>query len=193
MIKIDKKTNPYGLSLPDKSLFFSDSDSLRKYVNVPEEETKPEPAPIPKKFIETKNIVIIAKEWIGYEFHPGQREQCAAFVRDVLYEAGFKIGQTQKPVDWSLLPEGSFLSAGYADSFAGDDIGLRITKTSDLLPGDIVLFKNTYGDWKPGVITHVGIYIGNGEFVHRPTANKPVQKDNLQAYGRFAEGRRLWK
>lgn len=187
MIKVDTKANPYGLLLPEKNLFFSDSDNLRKYVNEPEEK------PVEKTFIETKNIVIIAGEWVGYDFHPGQREQCAAFVRDVIKEAGFNVGETKNPSDLSLLPPGSALAPYYANSFAGDDIGLKITKPSELLPGDIVLFKNTYGDWLPGVITHVGIYVGNNFFIHRPTSAKPVQKDSLTAYGHFAEGRRLYK
>lgn len=33
---------------------------------------------------------------------------------------------------------------------------------ADLQPGDLVFFANT---WGPG-LTHVGIYIGNGQFVH---------------------------
>jgi len=190
MIKIDNKENPYGLLLPDKSLFFSSGDNLREYVKKEEEGKEEKPAK--KTFIETKNIVIIAKEWVGHDFHPGTREQCAAFVRDVIKEAGFNVGETKKPSDLSLLPPGSALAPSYANSFAGDDIGLKITKVGDLLPGDIVLFKNTYGDWKPGVITHVGIYVGGNSFVHRPTSAKPVQKDNIISYGHFAEGRRLY-
>lgn len=184
MIEIDRKINPYGLLLQEKCLFFSSKDGLIKYLN--ENHSKE------KQFIDTKNIVSIAKEWIGFNFHPGQREQCAAFVRDVINEAGFEIGCTKNPSDLSLLTTGSTLAPGYANSFAGDDIGLKITKISDLKEGDIVLFKNTYGNWKDGVITHVGIYIGNSEFIHRPTSSKPVQKDNIINYGNFAEGRRLY-
>lgn len=42
-------------------------------------------------------------------------------------------------------------------------------------PGDLVFFANTNG---PG-ITHVGIYIGNGQFVHAPTEGKTVQVTSL--------------
>jgi hypothetical protein len=33
-------------------------------------------------------------------------------------------------------------------------------------PGDMVFFHNTYGDWKPGTVTHVGIYAGEGKMLH---------------------------
>ena len=44
-----------------------------------------------------------------------------------------------------------------------------------LLPGDLVFFKNTY---KRG-ISHVGIYVGGGEFVHAANSHKGVRMDHL--------------
>lgn len=47
--------------------------------------------------------------------------------------------------------------------------------TKDLQPGDLVFFKNTY---KNG-ISHVGIYAGNGKFIHAANPRKGVRMDNL--------------
>ena len=42
-------------------------------------------------------------------------------------------------------------------------------------PGDLVFFKNTY---KHG-ISHVGIYVGGGQFIHAANAHKGVRMDSL--------------
>ena len=44
-------------------------------------------------------------------------------------------------------------------------------------PGDLVFFKNTY---KAG-ISHVGIYVGGGQFVHAANAHKGVRADSLNS------------
>ena len=46
---------------------------------------------------------------------------------------------------------------------------------AQLQPGDLVFFKNTY---KHG-ISHVGIYAGEGKFIHAANAHKGVRTDNL--------------
>jgi hypothetical protein len=55
------------------------------------------------------------------------------------------------------------------------------------------MFMNTYGNYKEGVITHIGIVNSNNEFVHRPTMAKPVARDSRN-WGRIAEIRhpRRW-
>ena len=47
--------------------------------------------------------------------------------------------------------------------------GTPISK-SELQPGDLVFFQNTY----TAGISHVGIYVGNGQFIHSPNRGKVV-------------------
>ena len=135
---------------------------------------------------EGEKIANNALSLLGTDFASGEKAQCAYFVRYIYYISGCEIGVTSNPSD-KQLP----IHEGFANSFAGDDIGIRIDDVKDLEPGDIILFQNTYGDWPEGTITHTGIYTGNGFFVHRPTFKEPVKKTFLPGYGRFKEGRRI--
>ena len=62
-------------------------------------------------------------------------------------------------------------------------------KKNDLRAGDLVFF-NTEGS-----ISHVGIYIGDGEFIHAPRTGKPVMVSSLSDgyYStRYATARRIF-
>jgi len=133
---------------------------------------------------QTDSVVAIAEGWVGKEFNPSESAQCMYWVRAVLNEAGLNPGVTQQPYD------GYSTSAGYANSLFGEDIGTLIMDESQLNPGDLVAFANTYGSWEPGTLTHVGIYIGDGEMVDRPTASMPVQRRSISSFD-FAVGVRL--
>ena len=139
-----------------------------------------------------KHVVDIARSWVGRDFNPGALAQCAAFVRAVFAQADVPIGVASRPSDWRQtagLPQGPDL----ANSFAGDDVGELVPRLEQLAPGDVVMFRDTYGYFPAGTITHVGIYVGGGEFVHRPTAARPVEEAALAGYWAdvFAEGRRV--
>ena len=51
-------------------------------------------------------------------------------------------------------------------------------KKENLHPGDLVFFSNTY----KGGISHVGIYAGNGKFLHAPKEGSSVSYSNLSGY-----------
>lgn len=137
---------------------------------------------------DTDKVLEVARSWVGYEFRPGQTAQCANFVRSVFDEAGVYVGVAAHPDDEKLIPNDP-KGASYADSFAGDDVGDRVPIDKPE-PGDIVMYKNTYGNYPEGVITHVAIYEGNDNIVHRPTSNAPVRRDYYK-YMSVAEIRRI--
>ena len=58
-----------------------------------------------------------------------------------------------------------------ADQFS---MGSAVSKES-LKPGDIVFFANTYASG----ISHVGIYAGNGQFIHAPNSRSTVSYSDL--------------
>lgn len=63
---------------------------------------------------------------------------------------------------------------------------------SELVAGDLVFF--TMGPRL--LVDHVGVYVGNGRFVHAPRAGSPVRLSRIDdsAYGRrFAGGARFWQ
>jgi cell wall-associated NlpC family hydrolase len=47
--------------------------------------------------------------------------------------------------------------------------------SSDLRPGDLVYFRNTY---RSG-LSHIGIYVGNGKFVHAADYSTGVELSDL--------------
>ncbi len=136
-------------------------------------------------------VIKLAEEAEGKWFRPGVPEQCAYFVRDIFEKAGIYLPVAQIPTD-DAYPIG----AGYANSFAGDECGQRITSRTQILGGDIVMFANTYGSYPRGTITHVGIAINPTEMVHHPTRSDVNRRETIQGYaanaGPFVEARR-WR
>ena len=68
-------------------------------------------------------------------------------------------------------------------------LGKPIRKLQELQPGDLV-FYNT----RNRAYSHVGIYIGDGRFVHAPRPGQKVRADSLESpywRSRFDGGRRL--
>jgi len=131
---------------------------------------------------EAERVVSEALRQVGGVFEPGSAEQCANWVRDVYRRAGVKLGVTDKPLDRGPV------GAALASSFAGTDVGQVIIDRSQLRPGDIVTYANTYGHFEEGAITHAGVYAGRGEIVHRPTRSGQVMRAGLDEPGKFAYG-----
>jgi cell wall-associated NlpC family hydrolase len=52
-----------------------------------------------------------------------------------------------------------------------------------LQPGDLVFFYSP--------VSHVGMYIGNGQMVHASTSGTPVQVASLDSMGSYNSARRI--
>jgi cell wall-associated NlpC family hydrolase len=71
--------------------------------------------------------------------------------------------------DCSGLVQAAYRSAGISlprTTYAQIDSGRRVSR-SELLPGDLVFFYSA--------ISHVGIYVGNGQMIHAPNPTAPVR------------------
>ncbi|MGW1541101.1 NlpC/P60 family protein [Streptomyces sp. NPDC002309] len=71
--------------------------------------------------------------------------------------------------DCSGLTQAAYRSAGVAlprTTYAQIDAGRRIPR-SELAPGDLVFFYSG--------ISHVGLYVGNGQMIHAPNPSAPVR------------------
>jgi peptidoglycan DL-endopeptidase CwlO len=97
------------------------------------------------------------------------------------------MAQRGKPYVWAASGPGSFDCSGltaYAYRAAGislphssalqSTMGKAVSR-ADLQPGDLVFFYSP--------VSHVGIYIGNGQMVHAPTAGSPVLVTSVDMAG----------
>lgn len=141
-----------------------------------------------------KRLVAEALPWENQEFRVGKAEQCMNWTREILVAAcgeHFATLETQDPWDKHLLGPEDKLLPEHVDSLAADEFGQKITAIDALEPGDLVFLKNTYGDWAEGVLTHVGIALGDGRYIHRMTSNDGLVKINAIPAEDFDSGIRL--
>jgi hypothetical protein len=126
-------------------------------------------------------IAANARTWTGKDFKPGQSERCQDFVNTVLNTTSpglaDRIGTTSDAKDG--LESGPLL----ASRFFGGDKSTLFNNASQARPGDIIAFTNTYGNYPPGTITHVGIYVGDGMMVDRSTMSEPVRMRSIDTFG----------
>lgn len=69
--------------------------------------------------------------------------------------------------------------------------GTKITSVSQLQPGDLIYF-NTYSTERANGITHVGMYIGNGQMIHASYSQKKVVIQNLKPYLAYKGTKFIW-
>ena len=55
----------------------------------------------------------------------------------------------------------------------------HIVRRDDMQPGDLVFFRTAGGRHGKGRISHVGIYLSDGQFIHSPRRGESVRVDNL--------------
>lgn len=95
---------------------------------------------------------------------------CSSYVQFIFKKCGYTIGRT---------------------CTAQSQNGIKI-QYEDLLPGDLVLFERTYNTKG---YSHVGIYIGNNNFIHRANSRDGVIISSLEEKyynSRFVCGVRIW-
>lgn len=102
-----------------------------------------------------QKIVDCAKQYLGVPYVWGGSSpngfDCSGFVQYVARECGYTIGRTCRQ-QW--------------------EYGVEVSK-DELQPGDLVFFQNTY---KAG-ISHIGIYVGDGQFIHSSSNGGVVYSD----------------
>jgi cell wall-associated NlpC family hydrolase len=87
--------------------------------------------------------------------------------------------------DCSGLTQFAYRAAGISlphSSRMQSTIGTPVSR-ANLRPGDLVFFYSP--------VSHVGMYIGNGQMVHAPTSGSVVKVVNVDYMPSFAGGRRL--
>lgn len=125
----------------------------------------------------------------------------ARTANDILFRA---IGLVGTPYRWGgNTPDGGFDCSGLVDYIYRTEAAITLPRTSramasvdgekirrmtQLVSGDLVFF--TIG----GSISHVGVYVGKGRFVHAPDSGGTVRLDDIDgSYWRshFAYGKRV--
>ena len=103
---------------------------------------------------------------------------------------------------WGAVGPNTFDCSGLT-SWCHKQLGINIPRTSlaqsksgkavsksDLQPGDLIFWKTTSAE-----VGHVGMYVGNNQFIHAPNKSKPVKYDNLDnSYykSRYVRARRYY-
>lgn len=105
----------------------------------------------------------------------------------------YALGQLGVPYRWGgESPTSGFDCSGLTQA-AYATAGITIPRTSeqqwlalphvplaDALPGDLVFFNP--GEFIPGLPGHVGIYLGNGQFIDAPHTGATIRIDTLATY-----------
>lgn len=116
-------------------------------------------------------IIATAKKYIGVPYVWGGSSpsgfDCSGYVQYVFQQHGIKLNRTAR----TQYEHGVYVSR------------------SNLKPGDLVFFENTYTTG----ISHLGIYIGNGEFIHASSSKGVTisQLSNSYWNSRYYGARRI--
>ena len=110
-----------------------------------------------------EQVVALAEQYLGTPYVLGANGpssfDCSGFTKYIYAQFGYSLNRT-----------------------ATDQLQNGVSVSRDeLQPGDLVFFK--YNTSKP--VSHVGIYIGNGEFIHASTNRYVVQIDQMNT-GHYA-------
>ncbi len=133
-----------------------------------------------------KALIAAAESSIGLS--QGVGEQCANTTRAVLAKAGHPAAQKTTSTG-NLDPEGlAYNGPGFAASFAGSDMGTVKNDYKSTSAGDIILWKDTYGGFAPGAITHVGMKGEGSDVYHHGRAEGWRKQGGYPLSNKFAAG-----
>ncbi|MHB8842167.1 MAG: C40 family peptidase, partial [Candidatus Aquicultor sp.] len=104
---------------------------------------------------------------------------------------GIAMNELGKPYSWGANGPGSFDCSGLT-SYVYGQVGVSLPHSSraqygcgqhvsrdELQAGDLVFFAHG------GSISHVGIYVGGGNFIHAPRTGDVVKISNLSDHGGY--------
>jgi murein DD-endopeptidase len=109
---------------------------------------------------------------------PGSAERAAAFARKMVGKPYRFGGSSPAGFDCSGLVQYSYKQAGVSLPRATDE-QLRLSQPlrgAHLRRGDLLFF-----DQEGKKKSHVGIYLGEGQFVHAPSSGKTVRTDRIDS------------
>lgn len=118
-------------------------------------------------------IAALAESQLGAPYRFGGDSprgfDCSGLVRYVFEQAGITVPRTAQQLQQAAAP----------------------VPADRLQPGDLVFFRIASGP-----VDHVGIYVGDGAFVHAPRSGRPVRSELLgdnYYQRRYAGAGRLWR
>lgn len=108
---------------------------------------------------ERQQVIEAARDMLGVPYHYGGASptngfDCSGLVQYAYSQAGIQVPRTTGEQYRAALP----------------------IKRNFLRPGDVIFFR-THGR---RFVSHVGIYLGSGQFIHAPSTGKQVSIDSLQ-------------
>jgi cell wall-associated NlpC family hydrolase len=134
------------------SLVLGACSSAPRYRTIPDDGGDRRPIPA-----ERAEIIEVAKSYLGTPYRSGGTSRngvdCSGFVTAVYRQFNIRLPRTS--LDQSVFGE-------------------RIS-TSKLEPADLVFFKTS----RRQSVSHVGIYVGKGKFIHASTRSRKVRFDDL--------------
>ena len=109
----------------------------------------------------TSSVVEFAKQYLGYPYVYGGTSprgfDCSGFVKYVFSNFGISLNRTASAQMDNVTP----------------------VSMSELIPGDVVFFKKAGSSASRA--SHVGIYVGNGQFIHASTSKTGVIISDLNS------------
>lgn len=137
-----------------------------EYVPVVEETAEPSPAPVepeseaPSTSV-SADVISVAYQYLGVPYVWGGTSpsgfDCSGFVQYVFGKCGYSLSRVA--------------SSQYYDGYS--------VSYNNLIPGDLVFFERTYAT---NGISHVGIYVGGGDFIHCASGGVKVSSLNENYY-----------